>query len=90
MKITLCRHHAHIARDGALSYNIDQVLYLLKIQNLEGRLNYIIGSKVTAILQEYIESRVRITPHFGSWKIVTFLGRVPKFLQAGIRHQTQG
>ena len=90
VKITLRRRHAHILRDGALSHNIDQVSYSFYILNLEERPNCTIGSKITAILQEYVNKRVRITPHFGSWEIVTCLGRVPKFLPAGIRHQTKG
>ena len=44
MKITLRRRHAHIVRDGALSHNIDHLLYLLQILNLERHLNFIIGS----------------------------------------------
>ena len=39
--------------DGALSHKIDYVAIFQKILNLEGHLNHITGSKVTAVLRNW-------------------------------------
>ena len=50
MKISLQRRHALMVEDGSFSHKVDYVAIFLKILNLEGHLNRITGSRITAIL----------------------------------------
>ena len=50
MKISLWRRHALTVADGAFSHKIGYVPIFQENLNLEGHLNCITGSKVTAIL----------------------------------------
>ena len=50
VKISLRRRHALMVEDGAFSHKIDYIAIFLEIFNLEGHLNNITGSRVTAIL----------------------------------------
>ena len=68
MKISLRCHHTHIFRDGALSQEVD---IFLKIINVKGHPNCMIGSKVTAFLLESVKQRVMITLHIGTTEIIT-------------------
>ena len=51
MKISLQRRHPLMIEDGSFSHKVDYVaIFLLKILNLEGLKNRIIGLRVMAIL----------------------------------------
>ena len=41
--------------DGAFSHKIDYITFFWKILNIEGHLNRITGSRVTAILDEWVD-----------------------------------
>ena len=47
--MSLRHRHAQMVDNGAYSHRIDYVIFFLKILNLEGHPNRIIGSKVMAI-----------------------------------------
>ena len=50
MNISLRRRHALSVEDGAFSHKIDYITIFLETLNLEGHLNCITGSRLTAIL----------------------------------------
>ena len=50
MEILLRRRHTLRVGDGSFSHKIDYVTISKEILNLEGHLNHITGSRVTAIL----------------------------------------